>query len=223
MSDEQKKNTNQHNNDQHNQTNQHDNDQSDQHRQSRQSRQTRQPDDPRGSADIGGFVQGLGDMVEAMQAAMHEVQERLQQSGVHVEQSGDPDKGSYHFSVQTNIGNIPRSGNIPRGTSSPSGAASAFHRNRRSHPAGKPAPPAPDVREPLVDVFDEETDVVIVVELPGVSMDDIRVHLNETTLTLQTTGERVYASEITLPAAVDTTTLQQTYRNGILELRLHKL
>ncbi len=81
----------------------------------------------------------------------------------------------------------------------------------------------PQVREPLVDVFDEGEQIVVVAELPGVQMADIRIQINTDVLALETTGERRYEKEILLPAAVDPTTIQQTYRNGILELRLVRL
>ncbi|NJL05258.1 MAG: Hsp20/alpha crystallin family protein [Chloroflexaceae bacterium] len=81
----------------------------------------------------------------------------------------------------------------------------------------------PQVREPLVDVFDEGEQIVVVAELPGVQMADIRVQINADVLALETTGERRYEKEILLPAAIDPTTIQQTYRNGILELRLLRL
>jgi len=79
-----------------------------------------------------------------------------------------------------------------------------------------------EVREPLVDTFDEEEEIVIVAELPGVDEDEIRVEIQDDILSLETTGDRKYAKEILLPKAVDATTLQKTYKNGILELRLRK-
>ncbi len=79
-----------------------------------------------------------------------------------------------------------------------------------------------EVREPLVDVFDEEQEIIIVVELPGVSEEEIHVEIQDDILSLETTGERKYAKEILLPGAVDTATLQKAYKNGILELRLRK-
>ncbi|RYF54381.1 MAG: hypothetical protein EOO27_23860 [Comamonadaceae bacterium] len=45
-----------------------------------------------------------------------------------------------------------------------------------------------EVREPLVDVFDEDQRVLIVAEMPGVEPNDVRVDLEEGTLTLS--GER---------------------------------
>ncbi len=76
--------------------------------------------------------------------------------------------------------------------------------------------------EPLVDLFDEGQEMVIVAELPGVSEEEIRVEIQEDILSLETTGERKYAKEILLPGPVEAATLRKSYKNGILELRLKK-
>ena len=79
-----------------------------------------------------------------------------------------------------------------------------------------------EVREPLVDVFDEESEIVIVAELAGVGEGEIQIQVHDDVLSLETTGERKYAKEILLTAPVNATTLQEAYKNGILELRLKK-
>jgi len=79
-------------------------------------------------------------------------------------------------------------------------------------------------REPLVDVMEEDKDVVIVAELPGVEKDDISLHATEDRLTISVeTPERKYHKELTLPARVDPKSAQASYKNGVLEVRLKKL
>ena len=73
-----------------------------------------------------------------------------------------------------------------------------------------------------MDVFDEEQEIVIAAELPGVAEDEVHIEIQDDILSLETTGERKYAKEILLPGQADAATLQKAYKNGILELRLKK-
>jgi HSP20 family protein len=110
----------------------------------------------------------------------------------------------YGLSIRTGIGGIPRVehfGNIRTGDKGPMVA---------------------EVREPLVDVFDEEHEIVVAAELPGVAEDEIELEVRDDIVCLETTGEYKYAKDILLPNAVKTTELEKTYRNGILEVRLKK-
>ncbi|MBI2863117.1 MAG: Hsp20/alpha crystallin family protein [Chloroflexi bacterium] len=80
-----------------------------------------------------------------------------------------------------------------------------------------------EVREPLVDVFDESDHVLVVVELPGVAEKNIRVEVKDDILSLSAEGgDRKYGKEVLLPALVDPSTLKQSYQNGILEIQLGK-
>jgi HSP20 family protein len=124
--------------------------------------------------------------------------------GFGVKGLGDQARGVYGVSVRTSVGGIPqveRFGNI------------------RSTEEG---PTVDEVREPLVDVFDEAAEILIVVELPGVDEDEIHVEVRDDILSLETTGERRYGKEILLSQVVDPASLQKAYKNGILELRLKK-
>ncbi len=83
-------------------------------------------------------------------------------------------------------------------------------------------PVVADVREPLVDVFDEPDEIVLVAEMPGANEEDVSVELHGDVLVLETSGERKYAREVLLPAAVEPESMQKTFRNGILEIKLKK-
>ena len=78
-------------------------------------------------------------------------------------------------------------------------------------------------REPLVDVLEEDTDVVVVAELPGVEKEDIRLHANEDRLTISVdTPNQRYYKELFLPMNVDPRSARAVYKNGVLEVRLKK-
>src|SRR6516165_2996748 len=66
-----------------------------------------------------------------------------------------------------------------------------------------------DVHEPLVDVFDEGTEIVVTVELPGARENEIKVEQRDALLAIESQGERRYAKEVLLPGAIDGNSLQK--------------
>jgi HSP20 family protein len=173
----------------------------------RKKRETKKEEEVKVSFDLGfgGLFKGLGDFIDLLGDMIETGEEEVTRSGeFRVKGLGDKARGVYGFSVRTGIGGIPqveRFGNI------------------RTTEEG---PVVAEVREPLVDVFDEEQEIVIVAELPGVAEEEVHIEIQDDILSLETTGERKYAKEILLPEPVDAATLQKAYKNGILELRLAK-
>jgi len=90
--------------------------------------------------------------------------------------------------------------------------------------SSRSGPRVREEREPLVDVMEEERDVVIVAELPGVEKDDINLQTTKDNLTISVdTSQRKYHKELELPAKVDPKSARASYKNGVLEVRLRKL
>jgi HSP20 family protein len=80
-----------------------------------------------------------------------------------------------------------------------------------------------DQREPLVDVIDEENQIKVLAELPGVEKEDIQLYVDEHTLTIKVdTPERRYHKELALPDEIENSSSRSTYRNGVLETVLKK-
>jgi HSP20 family protein len=79
-----------------------------------------------------------------------------------------------------------------------------------------------EVREALVDIFDEDSEIVITAELPGVLEGEIKISVEGDVMMIETEGERYYAKEILLPEAVSVESLRQSYNNGVLEVRIKK-
>ena len=78
-------------------------------------------------------------------------------------------------------------------------------------------------REPLVDVIEEDKQIKVVAEIPGVKKDDIDLRVDESTLTIRVeTAERKYFKEISLPTPVSESGAKATYNNGVLEVILPK-
>ena len=98
-----------------------------------------------------------------------------------------------------------------------------YHIGTGLRPPPEAAEP-PDVVEPAVDVFDEAREVVVVAEVPGVGLNDLKLKIQGKVLSLSTKSKAGmnYRKEIGLSSEVDADTLRTTWRNGILEIRLRK-
>jgi len=166
---------------------------------------------------VGGLFKGLGDILDLVSNLVEKADqvEGAERSGeFHIKGLGEKARGVYGFSVHTGIGGVPQVEHFG---------------NIRTTQEG---PEIAEVREPLVDLFDETEEILIVAELPGVQEEEIQVEIQDDILALETTGERKYAKEVLLPSAspggagmpspIDPASLTKTYKNGILELRLKK-
>ena len=83
--------------------------------------------------------------------------------------------------------------------------------------------PAVDaVREPLTDVLEEEAQFMVIVELPGVDANSIRVEVTAQTLHVSASGAggRQYVKRLELNRVVNGDAIRRSYQNGILELTL---
>jgi HSP20 family protein len=154
---------------------------------------------------LGGLFRGLGGLVELLGEVVEQGERHIERQGEFpVKGLGDQARGVYGFSIRTGLGGqtqVQRFGNV-RATAK--------------------GPVIDDVREPLLDLFDEDTEIVITAELPGVSEDSIATTLSGDTLSLSTTGAYRYAKTVALPTPVDPESLTRNYRNGILQIRLKK-
>lgn len=156
-------------------------------------------------ADIGAVFRGLGGFVEMLGALVEKAEESTERQGeFKIKGLGDQARGVYGFSVRSGLGGIPR-----------------VNRFGNLNPGPK-GPVVEDVREPLVDVFDEGDEVLVTAELPGVAEDEITLSLVDGHLALKTTGRHLYAKDIALPEGIDPASLSRSHRNGILQVKLRK-
>ena len=77
--------------------------------------------------------------------------------------------------------------------------------------------------EPLIDVIEEDDEIIVVAELPGVERDEIKVRIKGTVLTIHVENpSRPYHKEIELPGNVKKELAKSAIRNGVLEVRLKR-
>jgi HSP20 family protein len=152
---------------------------------------------------LGGLLKGIGNLVDLVSKMAEEGREETAGSG-EIEAMGGRLKGVYGFSVRLGLGGRPiieQFGNIQETATGPTVA---------------------ETREPLVDVLDEGDHLAVIAELPGVDEKDIRVTVEGDIVEIvATTGDRSYQKEVLLPAAA-AASLESSYRNGVLEIRLAK-
>jgi HSP20 family protein len=85
-------------------------------------------------------------------------------------------------------------------------------------------PKVKEEREPLVDIIESNGEIHIVVELPGVDKEDIKLRGTETTLTISVdVPQRKYYKEIKLPERVNVKEARTVYKNGVLEVKIPKI
>jgi len=77
--------------------------------------------------------------------------------------------------------------------------------------------------EPLIDVLEQDNEITIVAQLPGIKKEDIDVYVTETQATISVnTKEHSYHKKLQLPATVNPKSVQTTYKNGVLQIKLQK-
>jgi HSP20 family protein len=161
-------------------------------------------------AGLGGLLGRLGTVVENL-GRLAEAGEELSRSGeiTGLDSSGKV-RGVYGFSVKTGLGEqgqrefkVEPFGNIRR---QPSGQAVVD-----------------ELREPMVDVHEEDDGVWVLAEIPGVSKKDVQVELSGDRLSVFAQhGPTRYRKEVVLPQPFPPEKMRWTCKNGILSIRLEQ-
>ena len=78
-------------------------------------------------------------------------------------------------------------------------------------------------REPLVDISSTEKEVKVIVEMPGIKKENIKINAYENSLEIISDDpQRKYHKVIDLPLEADIETVKSIYNNGILEIVINK-
>jgi HSP20 family protein len=78
-------------------------------------------------------------------------------------------------------------------------------------------------REPLVDVNTTDNEVKVVLEMPGVKKEEIKINAFDGSVeVIANNPQRKYHKSVELPQGVDIGTVKSTYNNGILEITFNK-
>jgi HSP20 family protein len=152
-----------------------------------------------GQIPFKGVMKNLGDL-------MKQVSRLIEEGGGEIERRGEMEgpgelKGIYGFTIKTGLGDgkpvVREFGNV--------------------RPARKGAV-VEEVRDPIVDVFDEEKEVSVVAEIPGVEESELDLQVKDDVLIISTSGDKKYQTEVLLPRAFAPEAMESSYRNGVLKV-----
>ncbi|MBD3182391.1 Hsp20/alpha crystallin family protein [Candidatus Poribacteria bacterium] len=151
---------------------------------------------------LGGLFKGLGSLID-LASELAEKSESIKKEGVI---GDDKDlKAVYGVSVKFGTGGkatVQQFGNVKE---------------------KKQGPIVDEIREPMVDIFDEGDYILVIAEMPGVSETEIKYEIKGDILILSgEKKERKYYKEILLSAPVDEEKTKYSNRNGIVEIKLWK-
>lgn len=163
---------------------------------------------------VGGIIPGLGSIVKTLASASPEFKKRIEERDTEIKKrlaEGGPRRPvvSFGYSVRTLVPSEEGGWEI---TSKKSAA-------RRAAPE-KPEviTPKEEAREPLIDIFDEKENIIVIAEMPGVEEKEINIALEKDLLKIS--GGK-YSKELKLPCMPEQI-VEKTYKNGILEVKIKK-
>jgi len=161
-----------------------------------------------GELNLGGVFKGIGNLIDLATKLQQEGKSEFSRTGEIKGLGTKGVKGVYGFSVK--LGGL--------GGESPQ--VETFGNIKKDE---KGAPVVDEVREPLVDLFDESNKIIIVAEIPGVEEEKIKIEVKEDILELNAeNSDKKYHKEILLPSKVKKESVRSTYKNGVLEITLTK-
>jgi HSP20 family protein len=152
---------------------------------------------------FGGILKGLSDLVEKLDG-LSESGGNLSKTG-EIRGDGQQVKGIYGFTVKVGLGD-----DQPR--------VEPFGNLRQDSKSGHTV--VQEVREPVVDVFEEDSHVLVVAEMPGISAADVHIDVDGDLLTVTAErGDKKYRKEVLLPESISREKMQITCNNGVVEIR----
>jgi len=160
------------------------------------------------AGNVESMLRGLGDLVEKL-GALAEKGEQLKRSGVFDidTSSGKNAKAVYGFSVKMGLSDDQEAQIQPFGN---------VHRDEQT---GETT--VHEVSEPLVDIIQENDHLLVLVEMPGVADEDVKLELNGDILLLHAErASKKYHKEIVLPHSFAAEAMSHSCHNGILEVKL---
>lgn len=82
----------------------------------------------------------------------------------------------------------------------------------------------PQEREPLIDVLESDDLVRVIVELPGVQKEDIRLDAHARSLEIEVDNDaKQFHEEIDLPCDIQPNSVKASYKNGVLVISMNRI
>lgn len=170
---------------------------------SKKNRGKADDDNPLGG--ISGFLGGLTEIVEKLGELADKSRELSGKGELSDLGLGKQLKGVYGFNVRVGLGDdkvkVQPFGNI-----------------KRDKQSGETV--VQEVREPMVDLFEEKDHLLIVAEMPGIGSKDVKLEIKDDVLTIRAErGEKKYGKEVLLPRSYPREKMEVSCNNGMLEIK----
>ena len=172
------------------------------------SKETRDKKTPAGGFElgIGGILRGLTDLVDKLEQ-ISKAGGELSRTG-EIQGEGQEVKGIYGFTVKVGLGD-----DKPR--------VEPFGNIRKDRKSGRAV--VEEVREPVVDVFEEEDHVLVLAEMPGVSVEDVVLEVKDDVLIVSAKrGDKKYRKEVRLPESIPRQRMEIASNNGVVEIKCRR-
>jgi HSP20 family protein len=155
---------------------------------------------------IGGILSGLTGLVEKLNELAETGAELRREGQIHG--AGKELKGIYGFTVKVGLG-----GEAAR--------VQPFGNIRTDKTTGQAV--VEEIREPVVDLFEEKDHLLVVAEMPGISAADVELEVKDDVLTIRAAkGDKKYRKEVLLPGSYPRAKMRLTCNNGVLEIKCFK-
>lgn len=155
-----------------------------------------------------GFLGGLTELVEKLGELADKGKELSGKGEFSNLGVGKELKGVYGFNVKVGLGDdkvkVEPFGNI-----------------RRDSETGETI--VQEVREPMVDIFEEDDHILIVAEMPGIGSKDVKLDVKDDVLTIVAEKrDKKYRKEVLLPGSFPREKMAFSCNNGMLEIKCVK-
>jgi HSP20 family protein len=151
-----------------------------------------------------GLFGGFTDLLEKL-GDLAEKGETLHKSGT-LHGSSDDVKGVFGFTVK--VGGLGDKG--PK--------VEPFGNIRKDESTGESV--VQEMREPMVDLFEEKDHLLVVAEMPGISAIDVKIDVKGDLLTIMAEkNKKKYRKEVLLPKSYSREKMEITCNNGMLEIK----
>ncbi len=155
-----------------------------------------------------GFLSNLTELIERLGELAEKGEELSRKGQLQFDNNKKELKGVYGVSVKFGPG-----GQGPK--------IEPFGNVRKDRETGRAV--VQEVREPIVDVFEEPDHVLILAEMPGIEAEDVKVDLNEDILTLSAKRkDRSYRKEVLIPGECSRDKIRVKCKNGIVKIKCMK-
>jgi len=161
-----------------------------------------------GDFGLGGLFGGLGELVDKLS--------ELAEKGEELSKTGEFEgldlkkglKGVYGFSVKVGPGKEGQD----------EVKVEPFGNIRKDESTGESI--VAEVREPMIDIFEENDHVLVVAEMPGIGEGDVTLDLKEDVLTIKAEkNSKKFFKEVLLSESFDEKKMTSTYNNGVMEIK----